>query len=102
MARIKRFVDTSPMAGCPLSRSAAVSRSYALELHALAVPTRASGFESIESAVERIVASAPPSSDEQVRRAPRPPWRCQVSTAQASVVGGVHREPCHPACFTQR
>lgn len=38
------------------------------DLDALAVPTRASGFESIESAVERIVASAPPLSDEQVRR----------------------------------
>lgn len=38
------------------------------DLDALAVPKRPSSFKDIESAVERIVASAPPLSDEQVRR----------------------------------
>lgn len=38
------------------------------DLDALATPVRQSSFEDVESAVERIVASAPPLSDSQVRR----------------------------------
>ncbi|EHK85782.1 helix-turn-helix domain-containing protein [Rhodococcus pyridinivorans] len=38
------------------------------DLDSLATPVRQSSFEDVESAVERIVASAPPLSDSQVRR----------------------------------
>lgn len=38
------------------------------DLDGLAVPKRAVSFENIESAVKRIVASAPPLSDDQVHR----------------------------------
>lgn len=38
------------------------------DLEALAVPVREQTFEDVEAAVERIVASAPPLTDPQVRR----------------------------------
>lgn len=38
------------------------------DLEALAVPSRERTFEDVESAVERIVASAPPLSEAQIRR----------------------------------
>ncbi|OBA59004.1 helix-turn-helix domain-containing protein [Gordonia sp. 852002-10350_SCH5691597] len=38
------------------------------DLDALAVPKRATTFEDVESAIQRVVATAPPLTDAQVRR----------------------------------
>lgn len=62
---LRRYITQGKLPAVKIGGRVKVLRA---DLDALAVPKPTSSFESIESAVERVVASSPPLSDEQIRR----------------------------------
>lgn len=62
---LRRYIADGRLPAVKIGGRVKVLRS---DLDALAVPKRTASFETVESAVERIVAQAPPLTDEQARR----------------------------------
>ncbi|GAA0037059.1 helix-turn-helix domain-containing protein [Brevibacterium metallidurans] len=62
---LRRYITQGKLPAVKIGGRVKVLRA---DLDALAVPKPARSFESMESAAERVVASSPPLSDEQIRR----------------------------------
>lgn len=62
---LRKYIRDGDLPSVKIGRRIKVLRA---DLDALAVPHRPATFENVESAIARIVASAPPLTDDQVRR----------------------------------